>query len=95
MQTVNEEYHEFINIYDEETAYNAVVRSLVSAAKTGEIKPGQRILIEEDGIIIGEYRDFDADSLYNADRVEEIIDPVSGTILGEDRLRLRVRNLFV
>lgn len=94
MNNITEDYHEFINIDTEDAAYKTVIKRLLTAYRNGELEPGEWILIEDDGILIGKYDDFDADSIYNADEIETIINLHTGEIKGRERIKDRISELF-
>jgi hypothetical protein len=73
MSLVSEGYSEFVEITKDKAKsiiYNILYKSVLS----GDVKPGEYIVIDDDGIFIGDENDFDADVLYYAIPVNDIVD---------------------
>ena len=73
MSLVSEGYSEFVEITKDKAKsiiYNILYKSVLS----GDVKPGEYIVIDDDGIFIGNESDFDADVLLYAIPVNDIVD---------------------
>jgi hypothetical protein len=73
MSLVSEGYSEFVEITKDKVKsiiYNILYKSVLS----GDVKPGEYIVIDDDGIFIGNESDFDADVLLYAIPVNDIVD---------------------
>jgi hypothetical protein len=73
MSLVSEGYSEFVEITKDKAKsiiYNILYKSVLS----GDVKPGEYIVIDDDGIFIGNDSDFDADVLLYAIPVNDIVD---------------------
>ena len=73
MSLVSEGYSEFVEITKDKAKsiiYNILYKSVLS----GDVNPGEYIVIDDDGIFIGNESDFDADVLLYAIPVNDIVD---------------------
>ena len=73
MSLISEGCSEFVEITKDKAKsiiYNILYKSVLS----GDVKPGEYIVIDDDGIFIGNESDFDADVLLYAIPVNNVVD---------------------
>lgn len=73
MSLVSEGYSEFVEI-TKDKAKSIIYKILYKSVLSGDVKPGEYIVIDDDGIFIGNESDFDADVLLYAIPVNDIVD---------------------
>jgi hypothetical protein len=95
MNSIDEEFHELVNINNENDAYKIIIRTILSSAKKGELDPDKYLLIEDDGLIIGNYSDFDSDVLYYAIKADDVVDFDTLQIKNKELIRSAVHALFI
>ena len=92
---IDEGFHELITIDTEENALNVVISTIEKFLKSGQISPDEYIMIEDDGITVGDEYDFDADALYYAIKADDIIDFDEMDIFDYEPIKRSVHMLFV
>ena len=92
---IDEGFHELITIDTEENALNVVISTIEKFLKSGHISPDEYIMIEDDGITVGDEYDFDADALYYAIKADDIIDFDEMDIFDYEPIKRSVHMLFV
>ena len=55
-------------------------RIIKKGVLSGDILPGEYMIVDEDGIMIGNEYDFDADVLLYAIRIDDVVDFSEGTV---------------
>lgn len=73
MALISEGYSEYVDV-TKEKAKSLIHNILYKGVLSGDINPGEYIVIDDDGIFIGDENDFDADVLYYAIPVDDIVD---------------------
>jgi hypothetical protein len=73
MSLVSEGYSEFVEI-TKDKAKSIIYSILYKSVLSGDVNPGEYIVIDDDGIFIGNESDFDADVLLYAIPVNDIVD---------------------
>jgi hypothetical protein len=73
MALISEGYSEFVDM-TKEKAKSLIHKILYKGVMSGEIKPGEYIVIDDDGVFVGNETDFDPDVLYYAIPVDDIVD---------------------
>ena len=91
-----EEFHPFLCI-DLETfpeRYQSVKKRILQEYKRYGFKGDEWVLIDDDGVTIGKYEDFDGDALYNANPITDILDLKTGKIIGKKIIDDRLMQIF-
>ena len=73
MRLIDEEYSEYVNI-TEEKAKDIIYDILYDGVLAGAINPGEYMVIDDEGILIGDEEDFDTDVLYYAIPIDDVVD---------------------
>lgn len=73
MRLIDEEYSEYVDI-TEEKAKDIIYDILYDGVLAGAINPGEYMVIDDEGILIGDEEDFDTDVLYYAIPIDDVVD---------------------
>lgn len=73
MRLIDEEYSEYVDI-TEEKAKDIIYEILYDGVLAGAINPGEYMVIDDEGILIGDEEDFDTDVLYYAIPIDDVVD---------------------
>lgn len=73
MSRLTEYYHQY-NDMNANMFADLVEKIIKKGVLSGEIESGQYVVIDDDGIYVGDDKDFDADVLYYAVPVDDIVD---------------------
>ena len=73
MRLIDEEYSEYVDI-TEEKAKDIIYDILYDGVLVGAINPGEYMVIDDEGILIGDEEDFDTDVLYYAIPIDDVVD---------------------
>lgn len=73
MRLIDEEYSEYVDI-TEEKAKDIIYDILYDGVLAGAINPGEYMVIDDEGILIGNEEDFDTDVLYYAIPIDDVVD---------------------
>ena len=73
MRLIDEEYSEYVDI-TEEKAKDIIYDILYDGVLACAINPGEYMVIDDEGILIGDEEDFDTDVLYYAIPIDDVVD---------------------
>lgn len=92
---VDEGFHELITIDNEAYALKTVISTIEKYIKSGDITPDEYIMIEDDGITVGDEYDFDADALHYAIKADDVIDFEEMDIFDYEPIKKSIHMLFI
>lgn len=77
---MNEGMSADIEFISRDEARDIIYRIIKKGVLSGDILPGEYMIVDEDGIMIGNEYDFDADVLLYAIRIDDVVDFSEGTV---------------
>lgn len=73
MSLISEGYSEFVDV-TKDKAKDIIYKVLYNSVLSGDVNPGEYMVIDDDGIFIGNESDFDSDVLLYAILVDDVVD---------------------
>ena len=77
---MNEGMSEDIEMRSVDDVRRLVERIITDGVSSGKILPGEYMVVDNDGVMIGDESDFDSDVLLYAIKIDDVVDFDNGTV---------------